>query len=301
MAGRMIIVHGGVGNSPANLDGCRAAAEAGMAEMRRGADSLTGAVAAAVVLEDDPRFNAGTGSSLLMDGETICMDASIMDSRGRLGAVANLQKIKNPVKVARAIADTPHWMLIGEGARAFALKMGFEEAYEITEKARTTYNRVMAQLAAGVGEDVVGAWQTFDIATHWNFRKPWEDVIKQYGSSTIGAVAMDADGHFAAASSTGGSSPMLFGRVGDTPIVGCGYYVGEHGAIAATGIGEYIVKTQLCSLVYRWIEGGMDPQAALDKGVGLYPHEIDIGLIAVTKGGPVTSDNRQMPTASLVE
>jgi L-asparaginase/beta-aspartyl-peptidase (threonine type) len=94
---------------------------------------------------------------------------------------------------------------------------------------------------------------------------------------------------------------MLFGRVGDTPIVGCGYYVGEQGAIAATGIGEYIVKTQLCSLVYRWIEAGMAPQAALDKGVALYPHEVDIGLIAVTKDGPVTSDNRQMPTAALVE
>ncbi|MBC7543971.1 MAG: isoaspartyl peptidase/L-asparaginase, partial [Candidatus Sericytochromatia bacterium] len=158
MARRMIVVHGGVGNSPANLDGCEAAAKAGLALMQAGEDSLAGAIAAAVIMEDDPRFNAGTGSSLLMDGETICMDASVMDSRGRLGAVAGLQKIKNPILVARAIAPTPHWMLIGGGARAFALQKGCEESYVVTEKSRNTYDRVMAALAAGSGADIPQEW-----------------------------------------------------------------------------------------------------------------------------------------------
>lgn len=301
MSRRMIVVHGGVGNSPQNIDGCIAAAEAGMAKLKAGLEAIDGAVAAAVALEDDERFNAGTGSSLLMDGETISMDASVMDTRGRLGAVAGLQRIKNPVTVARAIAETPHWLLAGEGARLFALKMGFEESYKITEKAQATYERVMKALAAGVGEDVIGKWQDFEIAKHWNFRKPWEEIVKQYGHGTIGAVTMDSEGHFAVASSTGGSSPMLYGRVGDTPIVGCGFYAGPAGAVAATGIGEYIVKNLLCRTVYGWLEQGMPLQEALDKGVALYPNEIDIGLIGCSRETAAASDNRQMPTHIIIE
>jgi beta-aspartyl-peptidase (threonine type) len=292
----MIAVHGGVGNSPANLDGCEKAAEAGMIRLRAGEDALAGAIAAAVSLEDDGRFNAGSGSSLRMDGVTIEMDAACMDTKGRLGAVAALQRVKNPILVAREVADTPHWLMVGEGAENFARVMGFESYYKVTERSQKIHERVLEALSGGKEYDFQDEWRSFDYKRHWNFNKRWAEVAKTHGSSTIGAVAMDGDGHFAVCGSTGGSSPMLYGRVGDTPIIGCGFYAGSQGAVAATGIGEYIVQHMLCRTVYQWIEAGMPLQEALDHGVALFPKEIDIGLIAVTREGAAAADNRQMPS-----
>lgn len=296
----MIAVHGGVGNSPANIDGCIKAAEAGMSLLHGGGESLAAVVAAAVSLEDDGRFNAGSGSSLRMDGETIEMDAALMDTRGRLGAVAALQRVKNPSLVAREVANTPHWLMVGEGAERFARVMGFAEYHNVTERARRIHERVLEALSAGEDYDFQDEWREFDFKQHWNFKKRWQEVVQLHGSSTIGAVAMDSEGHFAVCGSTGGSSPMLYGRVGDTPIMGCGFYAGTQGAIAATGIGEYIVQHMLCRQVYEWISAGMPLQEALDHGVALFPNEIDIGLIAVTREGAATSDNRQMPTHILM-
>jgi L-asparaginase/beta-aspartyl-peptidase (threonine type) len=290
-----IAVHGGVGNSPANLDGCVKAAEAGIQAMRNGDDALAGAVAAAVSLENDGRFNAGTGSSLRMDGKTIEMDAGVMDSTGRLGAVAAIQRVKNPVLVAREVAKTPHWLIVGDGALAFARALGFEDFYQPTQRSKDIHVKILKALMEGTDYDFQQEWRDFDFQQAWNFETRWDDVIKQYGSSTIGAVAMDAAGNFAATVSTGGSSPMLRGRVGDSPIVGCGFYAGKAGAIVATGIGEYIVKEFLCRTVYDWVAQGMPLQEALDKGVGIYPNAIDIGLIGVTPTAAATSDNRQMP------
>jgi L-asparaginase/beta-aspartyl-peptidase (threonine type) len=290
-----IAVHGGVGNSPANVDGCVKAAEAGIAAMRQGEDALSGAIAAAVALENDGRFNAGTGSSLRMDGVTMEMDAGLMDSTGRLGAVAAIQRVKNPIRVAAEVAKTPHWLIVGEGAIAFARALGFEDYYQPTQRAKDIHKKILKALMEGTDYDFQKEWRDFDFQKAWNFETRWEDVIKQFGSSTIGAVAMDEQGNFAATVSTGGSSPMLKGRVGDSPIVGCGFYAGKAGAIVATGIGEYIVKEFLCRTVYDWVAQGMPLQEALDKGVGLYPKEIDIGLIGVTRDAAGTSDNRQMP------
>lgn len=292
-----IAVHGGVGNSPLNLDGCTHAAEQGMALLRGEASALDAVVAAVVDLEDDTRFNAGSGSSLRMDGHTIEMDASVMDGRGRLGAVAALQGVKNPVLVARQVADTPHWLLVGQGAQAFARVMGHEPFRHVTERAKAIHAKVLQALADGSDYDFQDEWRAFDFKKAWNFPTHWQEVIRAHGSSTVGAVAMDAEGVFAVASSTGGSSPMLFGRVGDTPIVGCGYYAGSQGAVAATGIGEEIVKQMLCRMVYNWLEGGMPLQQALNHGVGLFPKEVDIGLIGVTRDGAAAADNRQMPSA----
>lgn len=296
-----IAVHGGVGNSPKNLDGCVRAAEAGFAKLRAGEGALEGAIAAAVELENDGRFNAGSGSSLRMDGRTIEMDAALMDTRGRLAAVAAIQKVKNPILVARAVAETPHWLIVGEGATAFARTVGFEEYYAPTERSLAIHQKVMAALSEGTDYDFQEEWRAFDFVKHWNFKARWEEVIQAHGSSTIGAVAMDAEGHFAVCGSTGGSSPMLYGRVGDTPIVGCGYYAGKAGAIAATGIGEYIVKTQLCRTVYGWVEEGMPLKEALEKGVALYPMAIDIGLIGVSRHEVAVADNREMPTHTMAE
>ncbi len=296
MARIAIAVHGGVGNSPENLDGCIAAAEIGFAKLHAGEDALTAAVAASVRLEDDGRFNAGRGSSLRMDGETIEMDASCMDTRGKLGAVAALQRVKNPIEVARAVADTPHWLMVGEGAERFARVLGHAPFYEPTERSRQIHEKVIAALTSDRPYDFQEEWRHFDFKRNWNFQKHWQEVIKVHGTSTIGAVALDAEGHFAVANSTGGSSPMLYGRVGDTPIMGCGFYAGPAGAVAATGIGEFIVAKMLARAVYGWLEDGMALADALRRGVDLFPtDEVDIGLIGVTKAGAAAADNRQMP------
>lgn len=293
-----LVVHGGVGSSaenPETMAGCVRAAEAGFDRLQRGAAALEAALAAAVVLEDDPQFNAGTGSSLQLDGTTVSMDAGLMDSEGRLGAVAAIQRVKNPILVARAVAETPHWLLAGEGAIAFARRMGFGDYYQVTERARRSYERVVRMLQTGETRDLAEAWRTFDIAAHWNFPTPWEEVLKAHGAGTIGAVALDERGHFAVCNSTGGASPMLNGRVGDSPIIGCGYHAGPLGAIAATGIGEYIVRQMLCRTVYGWLEGGMSLQAALDRGIALFPEAVPVGLIGVSRTEAATSNNRQMP------
>lgn len=114
-----IVVHGGAGGKPEYKDGCKRAARRAAEELGISGDALEAAIAAVTVLEDDGRFNAGRGSVLCLDGETVEMDASVMDTRGRLGAVACVRGIENPVLLARAVADTPHWFLAGDGADRF--------------------------------------------------------------------------------------------------------------------------------------------------------------------------------------
>ena len=252
-----IVVHGGAGNRRDNHDGCVRAAEAGMAALRTGRDALAAAVSAVVVLEDDPRFNAGLGSILRADGATIEMDAAVMDASGRLGAVACLQRTRNPVLVARAVVDTRHWMLAGAGAQAFAREHGFED---------------------------------FDLQPH---AVPAAGAAP--GCDTVGAVALDTQGLFAVACSTGGSAPALVGRVGDTPIPGCGFWAGPHGAITATGVGEQIVARLLSRRVYDRVADGTPLQLALDWGIGLIPSAYSAGLIGITATQCAAATNRAMP------
>src|SRR5687767_14358316 len=118
------IAHGGVGSGPELSDGPRAAVDAALAVLEAGGDPLDAAVAGVVVMEDDPRFNAGTGSKVRLDGKTVQMDAAVMDSGGRFGAVAVIEDVKNPVLVARAVAETPHRLIAGDGAQRFARALG---------------------------------------------------------------------------------------------------------------------------------------------------------------------------------
>lgn len=122
-----ILTHGGAASPNANSDGCVKANEVARAVLESGGDALAAALAATVVLEDDPRFNAGTGSNLRLDGRVIEMDASIMTSDGRFGSVAAIQRVKNPILVAAKVRDTPHLTLVGEGATAFARRLGFPD------------------------------------------------------------------------------------------------------------------------------------------------------------------------------
>src|SRR5438094_867598 len=148
--GYAIVVHGGAGSPRDYDDGCERAARAAADELGLSADALEAAMAAVTTMEDDGRFNAGAGSVLCLDGATVEMDASVMDTRGRLGAVACVQGVKNPVLLARAVADSPHWLLAGEGAKRFADALGHPSYDHISERQREAHRKVLKELAGSV-------------------------------------------------------------------------------------------------------------------------------------------------------
>lgn len=287
-----IVVHGGASSSKVNQDGCEAAARLGLLTLKDDGNALDASINCVAAMEDDGRFNAGRGSAICLDGSTVEMDAAVMDSTGCLGAVACIQRVKNPVLIARAISQTPHWMLTGEGAERFARQSGFAAYFAPSQEAAEAYDNLMKVLLSGSHAHT-------PFSHHWNYSLPWEEAIKRYGAGTVGAVARDSDGNFAVATSTGGCAPSLLGRVGDTPVIGCGFYAGPAGAVAATGIGEYIVRQMLARTVYQWIEQGLPAHAAVDRGVALFDDTIDIGLIAVSAKETAVSSNRDMPYAIL--
>jgi L-asparaginase/beta-aspartyl-peptidase (threonine type) len=291
-----IVVHGGAGAGEHLSDGCRRAAEEASERLRGGESGLAAAVAAVVVMEDDERFNAGSGSVLGLDGVTIEMDAALMDSRGALGAVAALRSVKNPILVARDITNTPHCLLAGEGALRFARMMGHPAYDLVSEKARREHAELLEKLSSD--KPAMPGADNCAFERYWNYAcSPAFSARK--GCDTVGAVVRDADGHFAVAGSTGGSAPSLLGRVGDTPMIGSGFYAGPEGAVAATGVGEYILRQLLSSTVYHWIAGGMDLQEALRRGVSLMPPGVNTGLIAVSKTQAGWYANSGMPIAQI--
>jgi beta-aspartyl-peptidase (threonine type) len=211
-----------------------------------GGSSLDAVEAATVVLENHPDFNAGVGSRLQLDGR-IRMDASIMEGDGlKAGAVAAIEDIANPIRVARAVMDaTDHVMLVGEKAKRFALSKGFEEADVYTERRRKSWERSLR-----------------DGHRH---HRIYREV---FGGGTVGAVAIDQMGKITSGSSTGGGVHMLPGRVGDTPIIGAGIYAdSKSGGVSATGPGEDIVRSVLSKTIADYIDGGKSPNRALKAGL----------------------------------
>ena len=252
-----ILVHGGAGeidaaSVPARLSGCRAAAEAGYAVLRNRGSALDAVQAAVVALENNPLFNAGAGSTLNREGK-VETDAAIMDGATiRAGAVAAVSGIRNPVKLARQVMDaSPHVLLAGDGAYQFAKQHGIETCDPA---------------------DLVVPEQ----------RAHWE---KDHG--TVGAVALDAQGHLAAATSTGGVFDKLPGRVGDTPLVGCGTYADALAAVSCTGLGEYIIRTTLARHAAWWVEQGADASQAAAKAIQMLARQIQgqAGLIVMDATG----------------
>src|SRR5882672_10314347 len=203
--GPAIVVHG--------------AAEAGLRVLLQGGSALDAAQEAAVILEDDPEFNAGTGGALTSAGE-VELDASCMDGTAlRAGAVACVKTVKNPILVARRVCDdSPHVLMCATGAEAFARELGIPEVPNsalITPRQRARWQE-LHQLAQKQGAD---------------------SVRRNIG--TIGAVAVDGRGRVAACTSTGGTMYKRPGRVGDTPIIGAGTYADDKEAAASsTGLGE---------------------------------------------------------------
>jgi beta-aspartyl-peptidase (threonine type) len=296
--GFAIVTHGGAGEPLEFTDGAEKAAQRGREMMRETGDALDAAIAAVVVLEEDERFNAGTGSVLCLDGETLEMDASVMDTRGRLAAVAGVRDVRNPILLARAVADTPHVFLAGEGADRLARALGFERARPISDSQREKHRKLLKELAGSV--PAMPGIDNRMFERFWNYKTPLR-LPPSAAHDTVGAVVRGPDGHFAVAGSTGGSAPSLLGRVGDTAVIGSGFYAGPLGAVAATGVGEHIMRTMLARTVYGWIEQGLPLQQALQRGIDLIDKDVDTGLIAVTKTEAASCSNTKMPTGKIVE
>ncbi len=293
-----VVTHGGAGSPPQFSDGCRKACETAFQLLEKGGDALDAVTEAARILEDDGRFNAGSGSALRLDGKTIEMDASVMDSKGNIGIVITIRNVKNPVLVARAVIDTPHVALSGEGAAAFARRKGFEPFYHVSHHALERYKRLKQLIKMGEFTKISPNWKGYDIKSLWNF-----DNIsyEQTYCDTVGAVAIDKKGIFAVANSTGGFSPMLLGRVGDSVMLGCGFYAGSYGAIAATGAGEEIIRKMLTKTVYDMISKGEDLKKSCIKGIEMFPPEIKIGIIGISKKGFSVVANTEMAHYALIK
>lgn len=291
----IVIVHGGAGTLPSQSQDVSRAARAAWEALESGGAPLDAAVAGAVVLEDDPDFNAGTGSNIRMDGATVQMDAAVMNDRGDFGAVSVIEGVKNPILVARSVMNSPHLILAGPGATRFARSMGLPHYDPRTPESLFRYEQLKLRMEDGsLGAD----WRGFDWKQHWNFptRLPEEWIPHD----TIGVVVTDGLGRFAAAASTGGTTATLHGRVGDVPIPGAGLFAGPHGAVCATGWGEYIIRQNLSRRVYDWMAEGDSPETAVRKGLELFPAELGVGLIAVSPKGYAASSNTTMAWAGVV-
>ncbi len=298
----LVVTHGGAGSPPDWSPTCNAAARTGR-RLLTAPDSpdrhaLDGAIAAVVELENDPVFNAGTGANIRLDGKTIQMDAAVMTGDGDYAAVAVIERVRNPVLVARAVLDTPHRMLAGEGATRFAHRMGFADEVPTCAHAEAKYRRRIALLLAG---EAGGGYDDFDWRRAWNYTTPPPNAAPEGGrleapetGDTVGAVARDALGNFAAALSTGGTSITLHGRVGDVPLYGCGCYAGPDGAVACTGFGEEIIRHTMARTVYEMLAAGLSAQQAVTKACRLFPDEHSLGVIAVGKHDWGVAANRQM-------
>jgi beta-aspartyl-peptidase (threonine type) len=254
-----IIVHGGAGHIskeklPYMLEGCRQAALLGWAALERGKPALDAVERAIVALEDNPLFNAGTGSTLNLLG-TVEMDAAIMDGHTlSIGAVAAVRGIKNPIQLARKVLDDGrHVLLAGDGALLFARRIGFPECPP---------------------ETLIVSKQ----------QRRWE---KKHG--TVGCVARDQTGNLAAATSTGGIFAKLPGRVGDSPLPGCGTYADDTGGVSCTGNGEAIMRMVMGKAAIETVRAGLHPMDAARQAVAFLAEKTGshAGLILIDREGRV--------------
>ena len=324
----LILAHGGQGSPAAASEGPAAAVELGYERLSEGSDAVAAALATIELLEDHPRFNAGTGANLRLDGRTIEADAAIMASDGRFGAVAGLDGVRHPVRAAAAVADTPHLLLAGAGARAFAEALDLERADLYAEPARRRLERGYRGLFAPQLNE--RRWPDFDWQAHWNFAgtapTDLDDALARmaaarpdpapgdasgFGSGsaagdseeaealrdTVGVVVRTADGRYAAALSTGGTTLALRGRVGDVPVLGAGLYAGRHGAVAATGKGEAIIRERVAARVYRGLAAGLEPSDAIRRAMREITPEEGVGVIAVGDSGWAAIATSQMAWA----
>jgi len=272
----VLIVHGGAGKWQEALlgsarEGLHDALMAGYDALRRTGSSMESVLAAVRRMEDNPLFNCGKGSALTIDGR-IQMDAALMTSDGRFGAVAAIENVRHPIDVAhKVMTETSHLVIVGSGATRLARLWGFPRFNPMTEKAK----RQLAELKARTGGPPCPPGLGTGARTHRR------SSVHKFG--TVGAVALDRHGRIAVANSTGGTRGKLPGRVGDTPIYGAGTFASRYGGVTGTGIGEELIRLFLgktvCDLMAKH-----SAQKAVDIGLKPARHA---GLIAIDRQGEV--------------
>ena len=263
-AGMKLIVHGGAG-SPPDEPADRQAVLDVAAETGAAADTVTEAVVEAVrVLETDPRFNAGVGSSIQSDG-VARTDAGLMTDDRAVGAACSMPGVEHAVDVARLVKEeTPHILVSGVHAVDLAEAFDVETDVDLlTEETRERW----------AGEEAPDSFDTAEHLAFVNGRFGWESESESGGSEagghdhdTVGAVAHDGD-RIAAATSTGGRWAALAGRVGDVPQVGSGFYATRAGGASATGAGEDIARVTLSRRVVDHLEAGRTASEAADLAI----------------------------------
>ncbi len=272
-----LIVHGGCGTPPpgeeaARHEACERSAEAGWRVLQQGGGALDAVEAAVRALEDEPLLNAGTGAYLQADG-VARLDASIMASDGRAGAVAQVPLLPHPVSLARYLLDQDaHVMLAGPEALALAARLGHDIGVVATP-AKIAYWQERL-------DDVCRRLDYAAMAAAWKAGNP--------RLGTVGCVAVDGEGRLAAATSTGGTGQCYPGRVGDTPIIGAGTYCTPRVAVSMTGIGERILVKLAAKRLADLVGDALPPDAAARRVL----EEVGpgAGLIAVDAWGTLVEE-----------
>jgi beta-aspartyl-peptidase (threonine type) len=264
-------VHGGAWAIPDELlrphrEGCVEALTRGLEILEAGGSSLDAVEAAVVVLEDDETFDAGLGSFLNVDGE-VTLDAGVMDGRTlATGAVVDVRGVPNAVRLARRVLESPHAVMVGDGANRFAVEQGMP----LCDPEELIADRERERWEAMRGEDTT-AW-----------------AAEMFGD-TVGAVAFDQNGNLAAATSTGGSPMKPLGRVGDSPFVGAGLYAhNATAAVSTTGHGELIIPLVWSKTTADLAASGLSAQEAAQAALG----QLELiggrgGLIIVDASGQI--------------
>ena len=274
-----IIVHGGAGDiEDGRTDiaqaGCKEAALVGWHVLQAGGSALDAVEAAVRSLEDNPNFNAGTGACLTTDGN-IQLDAGIMDGHAlSVGAVADVELIKNPISLARKVLESPHVLLVGQGAQQFAQEQGISLCRLEDLMTQRQYNK-WKEASSRASEHSVGA----DVSRPAPMNRPVEE---KHG--TVGAVALDTFGMLAAATSTGGIQNKYPGRVGDSPLIGCGFYADENAAISCTGHGEDFIRLLIAKRVADFVARGDVARDAAQAAIAI------LGARATGTGGLIVVD-----------
>jgi beta-aspartyl-peptidase (threonine type) len=268
-----LIVHGGAWAVPdaskeACQTGCRAALAAGWKILEDGGSALDAVEAAIVALEDNPEYDAGTGSHLNRDGH-VSLDAIVIDGRTlRSGAVAAVERIRNPIRLARKVMEASHHMLLaGAGAERFALENDIllcrpeelivdreRRAWKLCRKFghRREFHDPALLFSPGYAERLAAT--------------PAQEPAPSAG--TVGAIAIDREGHLFAGTSTGGTCCKVPGRVGDSPIIGCGCYADEPvGGVSCTGQGEAIMKIVMAKTAVELLRAGRSAQEAAREAI----------------------------------
>lgn len=252
-----LVVHGGAWDIPdelvaAHRAGVQQALKAGWAILSKRGAAVDAIEKAIMVMEDDETFDAGTGSFINMAGE-VELDASIMSGKGfRAGAIAAVQNVKNPISLARKIMEeSEHILLVGMGATRFAREHGVKTC---SQDDLITNRQLMR-------------WREMQTSKESVSREAYRR--KKVPVDTVGAVAIDCHGNVASGASTGGTPNKYPGRVGDSPLIGCGTYAdNETGGVSTSGWGESLIRVVMAKTVIDMMEhNGGDPQEAADEGM----------------------------------